>query len=208
MLKLIVFDCDGVMFNSKVANTKYYNHLLAHFALPPMSEDEENFVHMSSVNDSIKHIFRHYLSPTVDQVHSYRQDCGYGPFLQYLEMEPDLIDFLEITCGSYALAISTNRTDTMVPLLKEYNLEKYFGKVMTASNAAKPKPAPDALQEILDHYNCHPDEAVFIGDSIIDEQHAASCCVELIAFKSPELRAAYHVNSFMEILQLPPFTVL
>ncbi|MGW8193048.1 MAG: HAD family hydrolase [Desulforhopalus sp.] len=205
MLKLIVFDCDGVMFNSKMANTMYYNHLLAHFALDPMNEAEQDFIHMSNVHDSIEYIFRHYDSPTLDEVHSYRKECGYGPFLQYMEMEPDLIEFLDITCDTYHLAISTNRTDTMVPLLKQYNLDKYFGKVMTASNAARPKPAPDALLEILAYYQCQAEEAIYIGDSIIDELHAASCNVELIAFKSPKLRAAYHVSSFMEILHLPPF---
>ena len=204
MLKLIVFDCDGVMFNSRKANTMFYNHLLEHFGLPPMDENEVDFVHMSSVVDSIAHIFRHYDSPAIDEVHAYRQKCGYGPFLRHMEMEDDLVEFLKIVSKSYKLAISTNRTDTMVPLLKSYQLEDYFGKVMTASNAKRPKPAPDALLEILAHYHCSPDEAIFIGDSVIDEEHAKSCDVPLIAFKSPKLQAAYHVESFMEILQLPP----
>jgi HAD superfamily hydrolase (TIGR01549 family) len=207
MLKLIVFDCDGVMFNSRRANTMFYNHLLERFSLPPMSESEVDFVHMSSVNDSITHIFRHYSSPAIEEVHAYRKKCGYGPFLKHMEMEDDLVDFLELVSKSYKLAISTNRTDTMEPLLKSYQLESYFGKVMTASNARRPKPAPDALQEILAHYNMSPDEAIFIGDSIVDEQHAKSCDVPLIAFKSPGLHAEYHVESFMEILQLPPFLV-
>ena len=58
MLKLIVFDCDGVMFDSKNANRTYYNFLLNHFGLPEMNEEELDFVHMSSVADSIQHIFR------------------------------------------------------------------------------------------------------------------------------------------------------
>lgn len=205
MLKLIVFDCDGVMFNSKNANCMYYNHLLNHFGLPPMCPSEEDFTHMSSVTDSVHHIFRHYPQPTLDQVHAFRQSCNYGPFLRYMEIEADLIDFLKITSKAYHLAISTNRTDTMLPLLKSYKLDKYFGKVVTAASAKRPKPAPDGLLEILDHYQCVPAETVFIGDSIIDEAHAKSCNVPLIAFKNPHLQASYHVENFMEILNLPPF---
>ena len=93
----------------------------------------------------------------------------------------------------------------MVPLLESYRLENFFGKVMTAGNAKRPKPAPDALLEILAHYNCKPEHAIFIGDSVIDEQHAAACNVKLIGFKNRNLQAAYHVDSFMEILALPPF---
>jgi phosphoglycolate phosphatase len=205
MLKLIVFDCDGVMFNSKNANCRYYNHLLAYFGFPPMSESEENYVHMSSVTDSVQHIFRHSGFPTLEEVHKYRLLCEYEPFLQYMEMEADLLDFLEITSKNYHLAISTNRTNTMIPLLRSYNLEAYFGKVVTAATAKRPKPAPDGLLEILDYYQCQPDETIFIGDSVVDEQHAKSCKVPLIAFKNPNLPAEYHVNSFLEILRLQPF---
>lgn len=203
MLKLIVFDCDGVMFDSKKANCMYYNYLLTHFGLAPMSVSEEDYVHMSSVTDSVRHIFRHYTSPTLQEVDQFRKSCSYGPFLQYMEIETDLVPFLEVTSKKYHLAISTNRTDTMVPLLKSYKLEKYFGKVVTAATARRPKPAPDGLLEILAHYNCEAAETIFIGDSVIDEEHANSCSVPLIAFKNTNLQAAYHVENFTEILQLP-----
>ena len=208
MLKLIVFDCDGVMFDSKKANCAYYNHLLAHFGLAPMTRSEEDFVHMSNVADSVQHIFHHYTLPTLEEVHAFRQLCEYAPFLQYMEIEADLVEFLQRTSKNYHLAISTNRTNTMVPLLRSYNLEAYFGKVVTAATARRPKPAPDGLLEILVHYNCEPEETIFIGDSIIDEEHAKSCKVPLVAFKSPALQAAYHVKSFLEILNLPPFRTL
>lgn len=205
MLRLIVFDCDGVMFDSKRSNTMYYNFLLAHFGLPPMSGCEEDFVHMNNVTESIKHIFRHYQQPTLAEVDAFRLQTDYGPFLQYMEMEPDLMAFLTITSSRFHLAISTNRTTTMIPLLQSYGLEKYFGMVMTAITAPRPKPAPDGLIAILDHFDCRPEEAIFIGDSCFDEQHASACKVPLIAFKNPVLQAKYHVNSFMEILELPPF---
>lgn len=204
MLRLIVFDCDGVMFDSKKSNTMYYNYLLAHFGLPPMSDCEEDFVHMNNVTESVRHIFRHYQQPSLKEVDAFRRQTDYGPFLQYLEIEPDLRPFLEITSPRFHLAISTNRTNTMIPLLQSYGLEKYFGMVMTAATAPRPKPAPDGLIAILDHFNCRPGEAIFIGDSCFDEQHAAACNVPLIAFKNPALRADFHVSSFTEILELPP----
>ncbi len=206
MLKLIVFDCDGVMFDSKNANCAFYNHLLTHFGHPPMLDDELDFVHMSSVTDSVQHIFRHYTTPSLEEVHGYRGVCSYDSFLQYMVMEADLVDFLEKTRKKYHLAISTNRTNTMLPLLESYNLEDFFEKVVTAATATRPKPAPDGLIEILEHFQCIPEEAIFIGDSIIDEQHAKACDVPLIAFKSDSLQADYHVRSFTEILNLPPFT--
>jgi len=205
MLKLIIFDCDGVMFDSKFANREYYNQLLAHFERPAMTPDEIEHVHIHNVMDSIRHIFRHYPELDLTEVNTYRQTIDYTPFLDHMRMEPDLVDFLETTRPRYKLAISTNRTNTMLPILRIFQLQDYFDKVMTAENARRPKPAPDALLEILDYCQCHTDEAIYIGDSIIDREHTASCGMRLIGFRNPALPAEYHVNTFMEILELPPF---
>lgn len=205
MLKLIVFDCDGVMFDSKQANIAFYNHLLDHFAQPLMDAAAEEYVHMSSVSSSIDHIFKKAQHISREQILQYHSEVGYDPFLQFMKMESDLVSFLEKTQTSYKLAISTNRSNTMIPLLQEYNLEKYFEKVVTALTATRPKPAPDGLLEILDHFNCPPTEAIFIGDSIFDLQQASACGVDLIAFKNSSLASKYHVQSFTEILSLPPF---
>jgi len=204
-LKLVIFDCDGVMFDSKFANQTYYNYLLQHFSYPPMDEEELEYVHIHNVNESTRHIFRHYPDQDLGEVDSFRQETGYAPFLKYMKMEEDLLPFLDICKPQYQLAISTNRTNTMEPILEIFELNDYFGKVMTAENARRPKPAPDALLEILDHYNCSADEAIYIGDSIIDREHSAACDMRLIAFKNKKLAAEYHVSSFMEILNLPPF---
>lgn len=206
MLKLIVFDCDGVMFDSKRANIAYYNHLLKHFSLPPMDEEEEHFVHMGSVADSIEHIFRNNPEISIDEVNRYAGSIGYAPFLKFMRMEEDLVEFLETVKPTHRLAISTNRSNTMIPLLQEHGLEHYFEKVVTALTATRPKPAPDGLLEILSYFQIRPEDTIFIGDSEYDLLQASACGVDLIGFKNPELSAKYSVNSFMEILQLPPFT--
>lgn len=205
MLKLIIFDCDGVMFDSKFANREYYNQLLAHFNRPPMSQAEIEYVHIHNVMDSSRYIFRHYPEQDLKEVTAYRMALDYTPFLGHMKMEPDLIEFLERTKSRYKLAISTNRTNTMVPILQMFQLEDYFEKVMTAENARRPKPAPDALLEILDYFECETDEAIYIGDSSIDREHTINCGMRLIGFRNTALDAEYHVTSFMEILGLPPF---
>ena len=201
MLKTIIFDCDGVMFQSREANRRYYNQLLVHFGYPEMDREDLDYVHIHNVAESVKYIFRNHRNQDIMQVHQYRQQLDYAPFLQYMEMEPDLVPFLEAVKENYHLAIATNRTDTMDGLLREFSLQAYFGKVMTAANSRKPKPAPDPLLEIADHYSCTIAECIYIGDSAVDEETARGCGMSLIAFRNRRLNADYHVESFMEILQ-------
>jgi len=170
-----------------------------------MSDEEINYVHMHNVMDSVRYIFRHYPKQNLTDVHDYRTRLDYTPFLQFMTIEEDLMEFLAKIKNRYFLAISTNRTNTMESILDIFDLHGYFGKVMTATNSKKPKPAPDALLEIIDHFECRVNEAIYIGDSIIDQQHAQSCGMRLIGFKNQQLVADYHVNNFLEILELQPF---
>src|SRR5579864_7703943 len=41
MLELIIFDADGVLFDSTESNTAYYNEIFARIGEPPMSPAEE-----------------------------------------------------------------------------------------------------------------------------------------------------------------------
>lgn len=204
-LQLVIFDCDGVMFDSKNANRMYYNHILEVFGHPPMTEEEVEYVHIHNVMESVRHILRNY-PEDLPKAEKYREDLDYQPFLQHMNMEEDLIDFLEVLKPDYKMAISTNRTSTMKNILQIFGLAPYFGKVMTAFDVERPKPHPDALIEILKHFNLEADQAIYIGDSIIDKQHADSVGMDLIAFRNVNLGAAYNVNSFMEILKLEPFS--
>lgn len=203
-LKLIILDCDGVMFDSKDANRYFYNRIRTNFGHPVMDSAELEYVHMHHVMDSVRHIFRHW-PEELDQAHRFRESLDYKDFVKHMTIEPDLIEFMERVTPGYKTAISTNRTTTMDTLLELFDLRKYFGLVVTALDVEKSKPHPEAIHKILEHFAVGVANSIFIGDSMVDFDHAASVEMRLIAFRNPELPADYHVSSFMEILNLPIF---
>ncbi len=205
MVKLVIFDCDGVMFNSKEANRAYYNKLLRHFSLPEMSEAEMNYVHMSSVKEAIEFLFSKHPHISVRDIKEYNKNIDYSEFLPLMQEEPDLKEFLRWLKPDYFTAISTNRSTTMPLLLETYQLDKWFDKVVTAGDTKCPKPSPEALEIILNHFRIAPNEAVFIGDSEVDRLHCQHFNIPLIAFKNKSLQADFHVQNFMAITRLPCF---
>jgi len=203
-LKLVIFDCDGVMFDSMEANRKYYNHLLEKFGYPPMDQQEEDYVHSHNVLASVSHIFRQY-PHEIDRVNDYRQALDYTPFLKYMRLEPDLKEFLRFLKPRYHTAISTNRSTTMAAVMKMHKLGPFFDLVVTSLDVQHPKPHAEGLLKILDHFRLSADQAVYIGDSMVDRQHTAEVDMRLISFKNQNLPAEYHVSSFREIPGLPIF---
>jgi phosphoglycolate phosphatase len=203
-LKLVVLDCDGVMFDSRGANRAYYGHLRERFARPPLTEEEFGFVHTHSAPESVPYLFREWPGD-LERVEAYRKTVDYTPFLRQMAMEPDLLAFLAAVRPPLATAISTSRTTTMPAVLDTFGLRPHFDLVVTALDVRHPKPHPEALLKILDHFGVRADEGIFIGDSQVDVGHAAAVGMPLVAFRSPGLAAAWHVESFREVLRLPPF---
>ena len=102
-ISAVIFDCDGVMFDSRQANINYYNHILGHFNLPPMTEDEVSFVHMNTADESVRHIFKG--TPYTVQAQEYKKEVDYTPFINDMIIDPELKDLLRGLRPNFSLAV-------------------------------------------------------------------------------------------------------
>ncbi|OEU52186.1 MAG: beta-phosphoglucomutase [Desulfobacterales bacterium C00003106] len=200
-VKAVIFDCDGVMFDSRGANEAYYNQILKRFDMKEMDADESDFTHMHTVEESIAHIFRD-APGLVGPAHGYRRDMSYIPFIAHMKMHPYLITFLQYLRPAYKTAISTNRTDTMKHVLATHGLETYFDLVVSALDVSHPKPHPESLEKILDHFEIMPKDALYIGDSEVDEAASAAAGVPLVAYQNKSLEAEYYIEHFKELEEI------
>lgn len=199
-VRLVIFDCDGVMFDSRQANEAYYNQILAHFGKPPMNSQQSDYVHIHTADQSVAYLFGD--DPLVEQALAYRRQISYFPFIPLMEMEPYLKAFLEYLRPTYKTAISTNRSDTMHRVLLDYGLQAYFDLVISSLDVKHPKPHPESLLKILSHFSLSPDETIYVGDSEVDELAAKAAGIPLVAYKNRDLSAALHVEHFKGLQSL------
>jgi HAD superfamily hydrolase (TIGR01509 family) len=118
-------------------------------------------------------------------------------------MEDGFRDTLEILAPQVALAVCTNRSTSMDMVLESFDLARFFGIVMTASRVENPKPHPEPLLKVLEHYGIAPGQALFVGDSEVDRQAAAAAGVPFVAYKA-DLPAFARIYRHGQILNLLP----
>lgn len=196
-IKVLTFDCDGVMFDTEKANKAYYNYILNHFGRPSMTPDQFSYAQMHTVDESLALLFDDPGSYAAAQ--KLRKTTGYDPYLKYMKMESDLLPLLKKLSGRINIAVATNRSDTMQKVLAVHGIEQYFDLVVTALDVPRPKPYPDPLIRVLENFQIAPDEMIYIGDSKLDELAAHAAGVPLVAYDNPSLKGDYHIKRLSEI---------
>jgi phosphoglycolate phosphatase len=194
LLKLVAFDCDGVLFDSRQANTAFYNAILANFGQPPLGLEAVDYVHSHTVWESLELIFRGYAD--LEAVFQFCRTFDYSPFIPLMLEEPYLREFLHFLRPTCYTALATNRSTTTQAVLSHHRLAEAFDLVVSAQDVTRPKPHPESFFRILEHFGLRPEEAIYIGDTRVDEEFAARAGVLLVAYRSPELNTAYHLDSF------------
>ena len=197
---VVIFDCDGVMFDSRQANINFYNSVLHHFGLPPMCKDDVPYIHMHTADESIQHLFEG--TPYLEAAMDYRLKIDYTPFLKDMVMEPGLKELLDFLKSGFRLAVATNRSNTIQKVLRWSGLDAYFDIVVSSLDVKNPKPHPDSLLKILDFFGIKSDEALYVGDSLVDYQTARAAAVPFVAYRNASLAAAHHLDHLMELTDL------
>lgn len=199
-IKVVAFDCDGVMFDTTKANMAYYNEILKHFGRPTLTPDQFAYCHSHTADQAIAHLFDDEKS--FSDAQNYRQSMSYIPFINDMVVEPYLKPLIKNLRPRYKTAIATNRSDTMDRVLSEHGLEGYFDLVVSSSDVDRPKPYPDALIKILEHFEIKSYNALYVGDSDLDEIAAKAAGMPFVAYQNRSLSANFHIKSLKEIAQI------
>lgn len=171
MLDLVMFDADGVLFDSTESNTAYYNAIFAEIGEPPLSPEEER----AGVFMAAMQIFESRAGGDAARLARMREvarSIDFAPFFELLRPPFELRPFLLELKRRYRVALATNRSATTHGLIGHLGLEGVFDAVASARDKVRPKPAPDIVRLCLERAGVVPERAVYVGDSPIDAEAA------------------------------------
>lgn len=198
----VIYDCDGVMFDSFEANLTFYDRIMAGFGLPMLDRgdaEQMRVLHTFANRDVLAHFFPDPVQFEMAIALASRID--YRDLVPHMRLEDGFTETLDILKPRVDLAICTNRSTSMDLVLQSFALTGYFGCVMTASRVTNPKPHPEPLLKVLEHYGIGPEQALFVGDSEVDRLAADAAGVPFVAYKA-DMPAVARIDHHREILHL------
>ena len=203
-IRCVIYDCDGVLFDSFEANTRLYNDLCVWVGRGPLTKEEMRYVHIHTVFEAIRFIFGKETDLEKKALEMLKEkQVDLRNYVEYLKLEPHLFQTLEKLKEKGILrAINTNRTTSMKHVIERFNLDPYFEMVVTALDVSNPKPHPESIEKIVGAFNLKKEEAVFIGDSEVDKQTAESSGVRFIAYKNREIADDLFIEDHLDLLDL------
>ena len=201
-IRCVIYDCDGVLFDSLESQTKFYNDLCSLVGRYPLNEEEIQYVYSHTDSDAIHFIFGKEKDLEKKALESLKQ-VDPRNYIAYLKMEPHLLQALEMLKEKRILrVINTNRMISMDYIMEVFNLRPHFDMVVTPLNVKNPKPHPESIEKIIEAFKLKKEEAVFVGDSEIDKQTAESSGVRFIAYKKREIANGLFIEDHLDLLNL------
>jgi pyrophosphatase PpaX len=233
MIKAILFDVDGVLFNSFDANIRFYQDMIKIYFNRKISRKKIATTQHLTAEKNIEILVPDAEEKTkIDFLSNISKD--YKRYEKYVKLAKNASPVIKALSKKYKLGIVTGRKKSGVqPKLLAFGLAKYFEIYITVDDYKRPKPHPEPIllalkkinnktnasqqtdakgvNEICETSKIKPNEAVYIGDTIIDMKSAKAAKTNFIAFTEfnkfiPEntqpLKAKHKAKSFKELLRI------
>jgi len=179
MIELVMFDADGVLFDSTESNVAYYNWIFAKIGEPPLDSNEE----LAAVSFAASEVFEARArgdAAKLGAMHDVTRNMDQTPFFKMLRPPFELRPFMLDLKRRYKLGLATNRSATVPALVEHLGLGGVFDVIASARDKVRPKPAPDILRLCLHRAGADATRAVYVGDSRVDRKAAESAGMHFI----------------------------
>ncbi|MBI2140901.1 HAD family phosphatase [Candidatus Woesearchaeota archaeon] len=186
MIKAVIFDMDGVVVDTAQLNFVADSKVLGSVGLN--IGKEEYLRHTGKPGKQIydEILKQHGITANLEELVAKREEHLKSAMAELnLQPNPGFHELVaKLKASNYAIALASSSSKTKVQnVLSFLKLEKTFAIVVTGSDVAKTKPAPDIYLETAGRLRLKPGECAVIEDSesgILAAKNAGMMCIALL----------------------------
>lgn len=177
MKKLIFYDLDGTLVDTRKDIAMAANYMREALGLTPIEEKEVE----RHVGHGLHHLIQGCLGTKDEKMVEkgakfYRRHYE-EHMLDHSRVYPGVVDLLEYFKDRCQAVITNKPNPFSEDLLKALNISAYFKYVMAGNSPYPKKPDPAAIIGVMKETNAISEEVLFIGDSLIDIETARNAGV-------------------------------
>ncbi len=181
-VKVIIFDLDYTLLDSSEGIVYCFNRARSRAGEPEVSPDKIK----ERIGIPIEQTFELYGSKEpLARRDEFRRVAREGAMAERSFLLPGVRDTIPaLGSKGFRLAVASTKSGPEIQaILTRLEILSFFEEVAGADQVENAKPEPDSLLFLLDKMKLSPQEAVYVGDHIVDVRAARSANMGIIAIK-------------------------
>lgn len=173
MIKLIIFDLDGLLVDSQPLQYRAYNQVFTKYGHPLSKDDWEMWINKSY--SAKKWIEEHGLSLDHEIIRAEKKEIFDRLIEEELKPKEGAQELVELLSKNYPLGLaSASRMESIESCLNKFNLTDKFQIIESDVGTDRPKPYPDIYLKVAEKMHQEPSVCLVIEDSLAGFKAAKS----------------------------------
>ena len=212
-IKLVIFDFDGTLADTKENIILTFQMTMKELGVEIKSRQECAATIGLTLEDAFKVLYPGMAAEKYILLRdTYRRIFKENRKILVPGLFPEVMETLEeLRRRGYLMSIASSRqSPSLQSFLEDMKIAHLFEYAVGGDNVEHPKPAPDAVQQILRHYNLSAEEAFVVGDMPFDINMATNAGVKSCgvtwgnadAAQLKESGANYIIDKMSQLLEI------
>ena len=210
--KLLIFDFDGTLVDSREDIVASINAMLMHFSFPVFNHEDI----LPHIGWGVKHLIVGCLPKTlkkddnmIEKALDFFEKHHIEQCIKEIKCYPGVVELLKASPETVKVILTNKKEVYTHKILKHLEIDTYFDKVIGGDSLPFKKPNPNAIEVILKKFPLERQNILMIGDGVPDLQFAHRAQISSLAIlksgiSDPQIllkqNPTYCVDSFLELL--------